>query len=211
LPPLAGLKWAALGALPLLAFRLSFGAWLNGGMARVEAHVAGFHLAQGALLGLACAVAAGPDAWRRGAGLGRIFGWVLTGCVGGALGEVADFSFNFHGWMGAACLWLWDAAHLADDPALVYQTLQVLRLGGPVLALGLLFWAEEGDALRRFGALVLAVGALMLRSRVRGFLLVWSVLPSLKGLGELALYAASAILVAWAFGAKSLTSKSDLP
>lgn len=196
----------ALGLLPVLCFRLSFGYLLTVGVQRTEWHFAVYHLCHGLLLAAGLAWA-----WREASFKGRA-GWLLAGLCGGLFAEALEAWYTYHGLMGFFSLTLWQWFGLPEDRALVYEILQMLRLAGPGLFLWLAFAAKPLSALRRASALVWIVLALALRSQVRGAFVVWGALTTALGCRQAALYALSALVLAWGLGPREgLTRGTKIP
>jgi hypothetical protein len=194
----------ALGQAPLLFFALSFGGLLTVGSLRLEWHFALFHLLNGLFLaaGLAWAWRESPRGWAA---------WMAAGLFGGLLAEALDAWYSYHGEMGYLSMELWQWFGLADNPALVYEILQILRLAAP----GLLLWAvvyaqKRGSTARRTLALGWIALALLLRSRVRGAWVAWGALASPEGWLHLGLYALSALALAWGLGPRGLTPDPEI-
>ena len=198
------LRRVALGQAPLLLFALSFGGLLTVGTLRVEWRFTLFHLLSGLILaaGLAWAWRESPQGWAR---------WIAAGLFGGLLAEALDAWYSYHGVMGYYSLELWQWFGLADNPALVYEILQILRLAAP----GLLLWAvvyvqKPGSTARRILALGWIALALALRSRVRGAWVAWGALTWLEGWLHLGLFALSTLALAWGLGPRDLTRDPEI-
>jgi hypothetical protein len=199
------LRRVALGQIPLLLFALSCGRLLTVGDLRQEWHFAVFHLLHGLILGagLAWAWREKPRGWAA---------WMAAGLGGGLLAEALDAWYTYHGVMGFLTMAVWQWFGMADDPALYYEILQIMRLAAP----GLVLWAavycqKRGSTPARralaFGWIVLA---LAVRSQVRGAWVAWPALLSLDGWIHLGLYAVSTLALAWGLGPRGLTREPEI-
>jgi hypothetical protein len=179
-----------------MAFALSATPWLAGGAGRDEARVLCYHLAHGLLL------AAGLAWARRQRSALAWGGWLLAGLAGGALSEALDLWFSYRQFFSGLALWLWASLGLADRPPLIYEILQILRLLGPVLALGLAYAVKERRPARWLQAPLWLGLALLARSQVRGAWLVWAALgvPSVQAAAAWALFYASVLAFLWGLG-----------
>lgn len=200
----AALRRVALGQVPLLLFALSFGGLLTVGQLRVEWRFTLFHLLHGLILaaGLAWAWRESPQGWAR---------WMAAGLCGGLLAEALDAWYTYHGVMGFFSMEVWQWFGLADNPALVYEILQILRLAAPALLLWAVVYVQKaGSNARRTLALGWMALALALRSQVRGAWVAWGALSLLEGWLHLGLYALSILALAWGLGPRDLTRNPEI-
>jgi hypothetical protein len=197
-------KRVALGLLPLVLFALSFGRLLTVGDLRREWRFLLFHELHGLILGLGLAWA-----WQeRPSGWGR---WALVGLFGGLVAEALDAWYSYHGLMGSVSLALWQWGGMAEDRALVYEILQILRLAAPGLALWALAYAPKpGLGIQRVLALAWLVLALALRSQVRGAWVSWGALETALGWAQLGLYTLSVLALGWGLGPRGLTRGTEI-
>lgn len=196
------LRRLALAMVPLLLLRLSIGSLLTVGNERIEWHFLLFHVLHGLVL-------AGGLAWAWREDGRNVAAWLACGAAGGLLAEAFEVWYTFHGIMGYASLWTWSWFGLAEDHALVYEILQVLRLAGPALVLGGFYLQVEPRGWRRLQAAAWVFLALALRSQVRGAWLAWGPLASAEGLKQLGLYAFSTLFFAWGLGPRGLTDRGE--
>ncbi len=194
---LRGPGWGRLGgaSLPLLVLQLTAGGLLTVGTARREGRFLLFHGLHGLLLGLSLA-------WlwseRRAS---RWVGWAFAGLAGGLLAERVEALYTYRHWMGGWVLDLWGWAGMAQDPAVPYRVLQVLRLAAPLMALLIMRWRRSRPDAGGWGrAAVGSLAALALRSRVRGAWVAWSTVAAALGWVHAALYEASVVALLWALG-----------
>src|SRR5665213_3934997 len=199
-----GMSWrslrrVSLALLPVLLLRLCFGSWLTVGTQRQEWHFAVYHLVHGLIFGgcLAWAWREKPNAWVL---------WLVAGLWGGLITEAFEICYLYHGLLGYFSLLAWKWFGLADDRALIYEILQALRLLGPALSLGLVFFLKPASRARRSLVFLWIPLALLLRSQVRGAWLAWPVLGSWMSLRQWGLYFVSALFLAWGFGPRDLTT-----
>lgn len=192
---------ALLPVLVLLAYRFSAGDLLTAGPERQEARFLAFHLMNGALFGLAVAWLRRPPRW-----LDQL-GWLGAGLAGGALAECLEAWYSYRHLMGTLTVYAWQWFEWPMSTALVYQTLQGLRLLGLALVLLAWLWGSEKRWVPRVISVLLGLGALALRIPVRGAFLRWGALLQLQAWGAVAAYAGSCwlLLLALSLGETVLT------
>lgn len=201
-------KRTLLSQIPLIAFGLSFGGLLTVGVGREEGRFLAYHILHGLAFGAALA-------WARRESRAKEWAfWVSAGALGGLLSEALDVWYSYHGILGQASQQLWQWFGFSEDPALVYEILQIFRLGGLGFALLVVFEATETLTARRILAPLWVLAALALRSQVRGSWLAWGALAhSGEAWVHLALFALSSLCLAWGLGPRraDLTPGVQIP